>query len=54
MRTKLAIRLSGLLMLAGPVVFAVGFFIRDVPVEVAGGFASVVGLQIVHQYLGSW
>jgi len=41
-------------MLTGPIIFAIGFFTKDLSVEVAGGFAAVVGLQTAHQWLGSW
>lgn len=54
MWVKPTLLLAGCLMLTGPVIFAIGFFTKDLSVEVAGGFAAVVGLQMAHQWLGSW
>lgn len=54
MLIKPALTLSGCLMLTGPIIFAIGFFTKDLSIEVAGGFATVIGIQITHQYLGSW
>lgn len=54
MLIKPALTLSGCLMLTGPIIFVIGFFTKDLSIEVAGGFAAVIGIQITHQYLGSW